>query len=425
MREKSRKPLPPKRLLSEDLGMKDTEAAPLNHQTASGAKRGNVILLLGVIAAVALAAHGILQRRAAAAKLARWTEARAIANVALVSPRLDTEPPVLTLPGRVEAFYEAGIDAQVSGYIKEWRTDYGAIVKKGETLAVIDTPMLDQQIKEAQNEIASAKSTKAIADLTAQRWDALRKSGAVSKQSADVDDADLLVRKAELNAAVTQLQRLQAKKAFADVIAPFDGVVTARNIDIGSYVTARLGDERSAPMFKVADIHAMRIYVNAPQNYAGELEDGDKATLSLPQYPGSVFHATILTTSRAIDPKSLTLQVELIAPNPDHALFPGAFAYVRFSLPTRSKGKLLIPVTALAIDDKSVRVATVVNGSVRFKKIVIAHDLGVDVEVASGVSPDDRLIDNPLDSLTDADPVRISGPAPTRSSNASNSSSGG
>lgn len=405
--------------------MNDAETATLVQLGTSSPKRGKIILALGVIAAVALAAHGISHRRAASAKLARWTDARAIANVALVSPHLDTRPRVFVLPGRVEAFYEAAIDAQVSGYIKEWRTDYGATVEKGETLAVIDTPALDKQITEAQKEVASARSAEAIAELTARRWDALRSTGAVSKQAVEAYDADLLVKRAGLKAADEKLQRLLAKKAFADVIAPFDGVVTARNIDIGSYVTDRLRASGNTPLFKVADIHAMRVYVNAPQNYAGELHDGAKATLMLPQYPNRVFDATILTTSRAIDPKSLTLQVELLAPNPSHDLFPGAFSYVRFSLPTKPKGALLIPITALAMDDKGIRVATVADGRAHFKDIVIAHDFGSEVEVASGVSPEDRLIDNPVDSLAEGDPVRVVGPVPAACSNAPDSACGG
>ncbi len=362
---------------------------------------------LTLIVLAGLVAQGVVQRRNAAAKLARWTDQRAIVSVALVSPRLDSSPRSFILPGRVEPFYDAAIQAQVSGYVKEWRKDIGAFVKKGEVLAVIDTPDLDQRIARARQMVARAKSTEALADLTAQRWNALRASGAVAQQAAEAKASDARITQADVAAAVAELNRLLAWKAFANVVAPFDGVITVRNIDIGSYVTI---SGKHPPLFKVADIHDVRIYVSAPENYAPDLRAGVAATLVLSQQPDRVFHASVVTTSHAIDVNSRTLLVELNAPNADHSLTPGAYVSVRFSLPRTSGVALLIPSSALAIAPRGRSVATIVNGCARFKKIVVAHDYGVEVEVASGVSPHDRLIDNPGDGLVDGDPVRVGKP---------------
>ncbi len=368
---------------------------------------GRFILPLALIVLAGLAAQGVVQRRNATSKLARWTDKRAIVSVALVSPRLDSSPRSFILPGQVWPFYDAAIEAQVSGYVKEWRPDYGAFVKKGEVLAVIDTPDLDQRIARARQLVARAKSAEAFADLTSQRWNALRATGAVSQQASDATASHARVEQADVAAAVADLNRLLAWKAFANVVAPFDGVVTARNIDIGSYVTV---SGKHPPLFKVADIHAVRIYVSAPENYASDLHEGVAATMTLTQQPGRVFHAAVVTTSHAIDVKSRTLLVELNAANFDRALTPGAYVNVSFSLPKTSGAALRIPSSALAIGPNGVSVATIVNGRARFKKIVVAHDYGVEVEVASGVSLHDRLIDNPGDGLVDGDPVRIGKP---------------
>ncbi len=368
--------------------------------------RGLIILLLTLIILAGLVARGIEHRRTEAAKLERWTDERAIASVAVISPHLDTSPHVFTLPGRIAAFYDADIDAQVVGYIKEWRKDIGAIVKKGEILAVIDTPELDQQIAKAREDIAHAKAAEAMADLTAQRWDALRSTPAVSQQSIAEKESDSLVKQADVRAAEAELQRLLAKKDFANVVAPFDGVVTARNIDIGSFVDV---SDQSQPLFKVADIHAVRVYVSAPENYAMDLLPGAKATLLLKQHPDRVFDATIVTTSNSIELKSRTLLVELNAPNPDRLLLPGEYAEVRFSLPSGPKNELRIPASALVVDKNGDRVATIENGRAHFKNIVVAHDYGVEIEVASGLSPNERIIDNPGDTLAEGDEVRVDG----------------
>src|SRR3984957_2009369 len=285
-------------------------------------KAGRALLLLAV-AAVAVAYSGISGRRRDDEKLKTWTEEQAIPPVAVVAPKRGGEARELVLPGNVDAFYSASIHGQVKGYVSEWRKDIGAKVKQGDVLAVVDTPELDQSIAVAQSEVAKAKANLALAKVTAARWDSLRASAAVSQQAADEKDSDQRAQAAQVDAAQSNVDRLKAQKAFANIVAPFDGVVTARNVDVGSLV--RAGENDGQPLFTVADIHQMRVYVPVPENYSAELKDGMKATLDLPEYPGRSFDATVVTTSRAIDPKSRTLLVELLADNKDGLLQPGAF----------------------------------------------------------------------------------------------------
>ena len=258
-------------------------------------KVGRAILLLAVVA-IAVAYAGISGRRHDGEKLKQWTDDQAIPTVALVSPQEGGRAREVVLPGNVEAFETASIHGQVSGYVSEWRKDIGAKVHQGDVLAVIDTPELDQRIAVAQGELAKAKANLALAKVTADRWNSLRSSAAVSQQAVDEKDSDAHAKAAEVDAAQSNIDRLKALKAFANIVAPFDGVVTARNLDIGSLVRADSND--GAALFSVADIHQMRIYVPVPESYAAQLKDGMKATLDLPEYPDRKFEATILTTCR-------------------------------------------------------------------------------------------------------------------------------
>ena len=331
-------------------------------------KAGRAITLL-VIAAIAVAYTGITGRRDDAEKLNRWTQEQAIPTVALVTPQRGGKASDLVLPGNVNAYYSADIHGQVKGYVREWREDIGAKVHQGEVLAVVDTPELDPSIEVAQSELAKAKANLALAKVTAARWNSLRASAAVSQQAADEKEADAKARAAEVEAAQSNVDRLKAQKAFANIVAPFDGVVTARNVDVGSLV--RADGTNSPALFTVADIHQMRIYVPVPESHAAELKDGMKATLSLPEYPGRRFDATIVTTSHAIDQKSRTLLVELLADNRDGHLAPGAFARIHFKLPP-DPNAVTIPADALIFRDNSVEVATLgVDNHVLLKGVAL------------------------------------------------------
>lgn len=377
-----------------------TQGAPTRGRSAGFALMAAAAVLLALFVA-----YMFIQRSKSERALARWTRERAIPSVSLVEPHSESQAQPLSLPGNIAAWYEASIYAQVSGYIKGWRTDIGAPVKKGDMLAEVDTPELDEKIAEAKEQLSRAQAALSLAKVTAERWDALRGSSAVSKQSADEKTSDLAVKQAEVGAASANLDRLKAQKLFAQIVAPYDGVVTARNIDIGSYV----GPGRNAPpLFKVADNHAVRVYVNAPQIYSALLTPGMKAAFTTPQWKNREFQAKVATTSNAIAANTGSLLVELDAPNDDGALFPGSYADVRFELPP-NPSQLLIPAGALSIGEHGARVATVdAQNRVKFKRVVIAKDLGSEIALSSGLDPQDRIVNNPPETLADGDEVRIS-----------------
>ena len=354
--------------------------------------------------AIAVAYTGISGRRHDDEKLTQWTQEQAIPPVAVVAPQRGGGVRELVLPGNVDAFYSADIHGQVKGYVQEWRKDIGAKVHQGDILAVVDTPELDQSIAVAQGELARSKANLALAKVTAARWNSLRATAAVSQQTADEKDADARAREADVEASQSNVDRLKAEKGFANIVAPFDGVVTARNVDVGSLVR---GDGTSSQsLFTVADIHQMRIYVPVPESYSAELKDGMKATLELPEYPDRKFEATILTTAHAIDPKSRTLLVELLADNKDGLLAPGAFTRVHFQLPP-DPNTLTVPASALMYRDTAPRVATVgADNHIVLKEVQVERDLGTAVEI-TGLSPDERVVANPPDSIADGEEVRV------------------
>ena len=361
------------------------------------------ILLLAVVAA-AVAYVGISGRRQDDEKLKHWTEARAVPPVSVVTPKRGGETRELVLPGNVDAFYSASIHSQVMGYVQEWRKDIGAQVHKGDVLAVINTPELDERIAVAQSELDKAKANLSLAKVTATRWNSLRASAAVSQQAADEKDSDQHAQASQVDAALSNVDRLKALKAFANIVAPFDGVVTARNIDVGSLVKA--GENDGQPLFTVADIHQMRVYVPTPESYSAQLKDGMKATLELPEYPDRTFQATIVTTSHAIEQKSRTLLVELLADNKDSLLAPGAFARVHFVLPP-DPNALSVPASAIMFRDNSAQVAIALDNRVALKKVRILRDLGTEVEIAGGLSQEERVVTNPPDSIVDGEEIRV------------------
>jgi RND family efflux transporter MFP subunit len=372
---------------------------------------GRGLFLLVAIAA-ALAVTGISSRRSDERELARWTLDRAVPTVATVAPERGGALRELVLPGDVDAFYNAVVHAQVSGYVQQWYKDIGARVKAGDVLATIDTPELDQRLAEAREQLTKAKANQALAAVTAERWKSLRQSGAVSQQAADEKVADGQAKDAEVAAAGANLDRLKALKAFANIVAPFDGVVTQRNVDIGSLVndSANAG----SGLFAVADIHEMRVYVKAPQSFAADIREGMKAKLKLPQYPDRSFDATITTTAQAIDQRSRSLLVELSAKNADGALPPGAFAEIHFEIPT-SADALRVPASAIIFRDKWIEVATVgADNRIAMKKVEIGRDLGTEVEITSGLSASDRVVASPPDSIEEGDVVRVVSPGAPR-----------
>lgn len=393
-----------------------------NHEPAPVAPPRNLrrIGLVAVAAAVVVAVFGILQRRSHEAEVTRWTQEQAIPTVAVISPKAGAAFQHLTLPGTVRAWYEAPIYARVSGYLKGWYFDYGAHVKKGDVLAEIETPDLDAQLAAAQAKLNSARALvkvreaeKQFADSTYQRWRDSPK-GVVSVQEQESKEADYNSAIARLNAATAEVaadqgevDRLEALESFKRITAPFDGVVTARETDIGALINA--GSGIGPELFRVADIHRMRIYVQVPQQLSAAVHSGLTAELHLPQYPDKTFNATVATTSSSINTSARTLLVELHADNPDGLLQPGAYAQVDFALPSNSN-VLRVPTSALIFRERGMEIATVgPDDRIELKPVTLGRNLGTEVEIVNGLNPSDRVVNTPPDSLTAGDKVRIAG----------------
>jgi RND family efflux transporter MFP subunit len=363
--------------------------------------------IAAAIVAAAVVAIGAGSRMMNASSLAKTTDAEAIPTVSLVSPKRGTADQTLTLPGDIQAYFEAPIYARVSGYLKHWDQDIGAHVKAGDPLAEIDTPDLDQQLNQAKADLAAADSGQKLAEETSKRWQVLVKKDAVSQQDADEKAGDAEAKRAAVVAAQANVQRLMALEDFKRIVAPFDGVVTARETDVGALINA--GSGMGPELFRVADIHKMRIYVRVPQALSGNLIAGQTAELVLPQRPDKSVEATVVTTSHAISEASRTLLVELQADNPAGNLQPGTYAEVHFKLPD-NPDTLRLPTSALLFRQDGLKVATIgADGKVALKSVSIGRDLGTEVEIASGLSPADRVIDSPSDSVAEGDMVRSSG----------------
>jgi membrane fusion protein (multidrug efflux system) len=379
-----------------------------------------VLLFLGVfmIGAIGLAITGITDRAKSRQEVATWTNEQAVPTVHLVLPERGPEQQDLVLPGNVAAFSTGSLFARASGYITVWHKDIGAHVTKGETLATISAPDLDQQLEQAKGQLlqlqAAVQQAQANADLgraTDQRTSQLVVQGWQSKQQGDNDRlnaasqlAGLAVARANVVAQQSAVKRLEELTAFEEIRAPFDGVVTARNIDIGDLVNADGATGR--PLFQVADIHRMRIYVNVPQAFLGELAPGIKATLHLPGQK-ETFDAVLVSTANAVTESSRTALVELQADNPDGKLWPGSFAEVHFHIPA-DPNNLSVPLTALVFGPHGMQVAALdADDKVALKSVALGRNLGNRVEIESGLSPSDRLIDNPLESTQTGDRVKI------------------
>jgi RND family efflux transporter MFP subunit len=380
--------------------------------------------LIALLAAIAVATFGILERRSHEAEVTQWTEQQAIPTVAVISPRVGEAAQRLVLPGTVQAWYEAPIYARVSGYLKNWHFDYGAHVKKGDVLAEIETPDLDAQLAAAQAKLNSARAVVKVreaeaqfAETTYQRWRDSPK-GVVSVQEQEAKEADYNSAKARLSAAVAEaaadqgdVDRLQTMADFKNITAPFDGIVTARETDIGALINAGSGTGGgSGPeLFRVADLSKMRVYVQVPQQLSAGIKAGLTAELHLPQYPDKTFKATVATTSNAINPNARTLLVELHADNPDGELQPGAYAQVAFELPS-NPNVVRIPTSALIFRERGTEVAIIAPGDiVELKPITLGRNLGTEVEVVKGLAASDRVVNSPPDSLSTGDKVRIAG----------------
>ncbi len=372
--------------------------------------RRRLLALGAAIAAVAIAAFGIVERQHNVSALAITSEQAAIPDVTLVAPKGGPRTRTLTLPGDVNAWYQAPIFAQVSGYVHMWYKDFGAQVKTGDLLATIDTPDLDQQLSQAKAQLQVAQSRYDLAQVTARRWKSLAGTQAVSQQEVDVNVAGAKEAASEVDAARFNVARYEAQEAFKRVVAPFDGVVTSRQTDVGNYVTAAGGNASghgaATELFSVADLHKMRIFVSVPQDYSGSLQPGLTATVELPQFPNHTFQARFATTANSFNAQSRTVLTELLVDNPERRVWPGAYAEVRFTVPSQT-GILVIPEQSLLFRSAGLQVALVRSGHVHLQNVKLGLNLGDTVQVVSGLDASDRLIGNPSDGLLEGQEVHV------------------
>jgi RND family efflux transporter MFP subunit len=366
--------------------------------------------LLLLIGAAALAAagvvgvSGILARADAGRQLAQWTNQQAVPTVQLAKLDQSSAAQILTLPGNIQPFNKAELYARVSGYLGSWQHDIGAHVKAGDVLASIDTPDLDQQFSQAKADLATASANAQLAAVTAQRWTTLVKSQWVSQQDSDNKTGAAAATKATMDSSAANLKRLAAMESFKSITAPFDGVVTARTTDVGALINA--GTTGSA-LFEVSDLHKVRIYVQVPQAFSGQLHPGLKATLEMPQYPGQPFDAVLVSMSHAMNPTSHSMLVQLQADNPDGKFFAGAYCQVHFQLPS-DPNVMRVPATALVPGNQGMEVAVLgADNKVQMKPVEIGRDFGDSAEVVAGLSSADRIIDSPPETVQSGDQVRL------------------
>jgi RND family efflux transporter MFP subunit len=386
--------------------MPDQPSSPAATVTRGADARRYVLILVGIALIVAI--WGIVSRISARTALEKRAATAAVATVTTAQPRKGPGSDTLVLPGSVQAFYEAPIYARTNGYLKIWHTDIGTPVKKGALLAEIETPEVDQELRQAQADLATAQANYDLARTTNERWKGLLSTESVSQQDADQRAGDAAAKAAARLSAAANVARLQELESFKRVLAPFDGTVTQRNTDVGALINA--GQSAGNALFRVADTHRLRIYVSVPQPYASAVHDGLTAALVFADHPGKRYEAQVANTAHALDAASRTLQVELQIDNAQGELLPGSYAQVYFTL-TGADNTLRVPVNTVLFRTDGLQVAVLdAQHRVHLTTITQGRDFGTEIEVLSGVTADDVLVANPPDSLADGAQVRLAPP---------------
>ena len=376
-------------------------------QSGSFVSRGwlwTALISASVLAGVVVF-NGLQVRAKDAAQLKVLADKQSTVTVNVITPTSNTDASALSLPGRIEAYTRAPLYSRISGYLKSWKADIGMSVKAGQVLAEIDTPDLDQQILQAKAELASTQANAAMSENTAKRWQSLQATNFVSSQAVEEKLADLNAKLAVVNASQANVNRLQALKNFSRIVAPFDGVVTVRNTDIGQLIN--VGGAPGSELFVVSDVKRLRLYVNLPQNQVSNIQKGTTAKFTVPEQPGQVFTATVQSMSQAISSSSGSMLVQLSAENKRGELLPGGYASVSFSIPAQAN-LLSVPPSALVYTKNGLLVATVnTENRVVLKPVVIARDHGNRLELLSGLEANDKVIENPPDGVTQGDLVQV------------------
>ena len=370
------------------------------------------------IAALLLAVviySGIHQRAVSASDLGAATERAAISTVNVVEPKPGTAFQEVVLPGTTQAFIDTPIFARTNGYLKQWFFDIGAHVEKGQLLAVIETPELDQQLNQAQANLKTAQANEKLSEITAARWQNLLKTDSVSKQETDQAVQDLSAKQATVDSMTAEVQRLQQLQSYEKVYAPFSGVITARNTDIGALINEGAGGaqgQSTVPqeLFHMAAVNRLRVFVSVPEVDSAAAQNGAKVPLTLDEFPEEKFQGTIVRNSNAIDLASRTLNVEVDLDNRDGRIKPGAYVFVHLKLPENAKtaaSSLVIPANTLLFRSEGLQVGVVRGDHAELVPIRIGRDYGSTLEVLNGLKETDQVIVNPSDSLTSGTPVRI------------------
>jgi RND family efflux transporter MFP subunit len=361
-----------------------------------------------LLAAIVIS-YGFMNRAQSKQEVVQWTSTQAIPTVALAQPIPSPTYQTLTLPGNIQPFNRAEIFARVNGYVKSWDHDIGSPVNAGQVLATIDAPDLDQQLGQAKATLASVRANHQLASLTASRNNILLQKQIVAQQLVDQTSADEKAKEAVVDANEANVRQLEAMQSFKTLAAPFDGVVTARNVELGMLINSGGSGQ---PLFEVSDLHRVRIYVQVPQSFTAGLAPGMKATFEMPQYPGVLFDAALSHISKSINASSHSMQVELQADNAAGKFFGGSYCNVHFEIPVDAN-LVKIPSTALVTGNQGTQVATLdSHDKVVLKSVQLGRDLGNSVEVIAGLSPSDRIIDNPPETLAAGDTVRLAAAMP-------------
>ena len=385
------------------------QAAGVSDQNLRRQVRRYALILL--IVALVLAIWGEVSRVLARSSLGKETADAAQPTVLTTTPNRTPLGEELVLPGTVQAFIEAPIYARTSGYLKIWHTDIGSQVSKGQLLGEIETPEVDQQLSQALADLATARANEALSNSTNVRWTGLLATESVSKQDADEKAGDAAAKKAAVDSAAANVARLRDLESFKRVVAPFAGVITARNTDVGALINA--GQSAGTELFRIADTHKLRIYVQVPEIYAAATRPGLEADLHFAEQPRKTYAAKTVRTSDALSPSLRTLQVELELDNAGREVFPGAYAEVHFKLPA-SADALRLPANTVLFRSAGLQVATIdKQRRIKLKSIVQGRDFGNSIEILSGIDADDVVVLNPPDSLTDGVVVRIAPSKPT------------
>jgi RND family efflux transporter MFP subunit len=398
--------LPQSQIQNEDTGRIDRHPPPIVVEVRERSHKRWLVLAIALLAVAALLVWGIWLRVRASTTLRAETAQAALTAVSVVSPKQTAPAQEIILPGNVQPFITSPIYARTNGYLRKWYFDIGAHVKKGQLLAVIETPEIDQQLEQSLSNLNTAKANLALSEITKNRYQGLLKSNAVSQQDADNASGTYNANKAIVEANQANVKQLQALQSFEKIYAPFDGIITARNTDIGDLINSGSSSSVKTDLFHIAQPGKLRVYVNVPEEYSQGIKTGMTADLSLAEFPGRKFQGKLVRTSEDINVTTRTLLIEIDVDNPTGTLLTGSYAEVHLAVPTQAS-TFLLPVNALLFRSEGLRVGIVKDGKVVLTAVTPGHDFGNQIEIVAGLKADDQVIVNPPDSIVSGQQVQI------------------